>query len=84
MVKKEKVKSQITISLQFLHKSDKRVVYNIQYYLIKNAKVKVKSAVVNKIILYISCIMHQNFLKEARLGASFDSVGRLFHILTPL
>ena len=47
--------------------------YSMKYYLIKNAKVKLKSTVVNKIILYSSCIMHQNFLKEARLGASFDS-----------
>ena len=32
--------------------------------------------------VHASCI--KNFLKEARLGASFDSFGRLFHILTPL
>ena len=25
--------------------------------------------------------MHQNFLKEARLGTNFDSVGRLFQII---
>ena len=53
--------------IKFLHKSDKRVIYNIKYYLIKNAMVKVKSTVVNKIVLlYISCIMHQKLFKGGK------------------
>ena len=60
--------------------------YTVLNIIIKNAKVNIKSTMVKKKIFF--CTVHasciKSFLKEARLGASFDSFGRLFHILTPL